>query len=107
MEAIFSSWFLGPYKVSKIWYGLFLYALQPAQHTSASFMGAILEEYLVHDFMIWLLIINTTYRKQKDMVALFVAEPQKGNSTTGKSPFFLLLQIHHFKLLQLLNYSGN
>ena len=41
------SWFLGPYKVSKIGYGLFLYALQPAERTSTSFMGAILEEYLV------------------------------------------------------------
>ena len=47
MEANFSSWFLGPYKVSKIGYGLFLYALQPAKHTSSSFMGAILKEYLV------------------------------------------------------------
>ena len=36
-----------PYKVSKIGYGLFSYALQPAKRTSASFMGAILEEYLV------------------------------------------------------------
>ena len=41
MEATFSSWFLGPYKVSKIGYGLFLYALQPAERTSISFMGAI------------------------------------------------------------------
>ena len=48
MEATFSGWFLGPYKVSKIGYGLFSYALQPAKYTSASFMGAILEEYLVH-----------------------------------------------------------
>jgi hypothetical protein len=47
MEATFSGWFLGPYKVSKIGYGLFSYALQPAKHTSASFMGAILKEYLV------------------------------------------------------------
>ena len=36
-----------PYKVSKIGYGLLSYALQPAQHTSVSYMGAILEEYLV------------------------------------------------------------
>ena len=42
MEATFSRWFLGPYKVSKIGYGL-----QPAERTSTSFMGAILEEYLV------------------------------------------------------------
>ena len=47
MEATFSSWFLGPYKVSKIGYDLFLYALQPAKRTSSSFIGAILEEYLV------------------------------------------------------------
>ena len=43
----FSGWFLGPYKVSKVVYGWFLYALQPAKRTSASLMGAILEEYLV------------------------------------------------------------
>ena len=48
MEATFSVWFLGPYKVSKIGYGLFSYALQPAKRTSVSFMGAILEEYLVN-----------------------------------------------------------
>ena len=36
-----------PYKVSKIGYGGFSYALQPAKHINASFMGAILEEYLV------------------------------------------------------------
>ena len=47
MEDTFSGWFLGPYKVSKIGYGLFSYALQPARRTSASFMGAILKEYLV------------------------------------------------------------
>ena len=47
MEVTFSSWFLGPYKVSKIGYGLFSYALQHAKITSASFMGAILKEYLV------------------------------------------------------------
>ena len=47
MEATFFSWFLGPYKVSKVGYGLFLYALKPAKRTSASFMGAVLEEYLV------------------------------------------------------------
>ena len=47
MEATFSGWFLGPYKVSKIGYGLFSYTLQPAKRTSASFMGAILKEYLV------------------------------------------------------------
>ena len=35
--------------VIKIGYGLFSYALQPAKRTSASFMGAILEEYLVTD----------------------------------------------------------
>ena len=35
------------YKVGKIGYGLFSYALQHAKRTSASFMGAILEEYLV------------------------------------------------------------
>ena len=33
--------------VIKIGYGLFSYALQPAKRTSASFMGAILKEYLV------------------------------------------------------------
>ena len=33
--------------VIKIGYGLFSYAMQPAKHTSASFMGAILNEYLV------------------------------------------------------------
>ena len=33
--------------VIKIGYGLFSYALKPAKRTSASFMGAILEEYLV------------------------------------------------------------
>ena len=49
MEATFSGWFLGPYKVSKIGYGLFSYALQPAKRTSASFMGAILKEYLVQN----------------------------------------------------------
>ena len=48
MEATFSVWFLGPYKVSKIGNGLFSYALQPAKPTSTSFMGAILEEYLVN-----------------------------------------------------------
>jgi hypothetical protein len=47
MEATFSSWFLGPYKVSKIGYDLFLSALQPTKRTSSSFMGAVLEEYLV------------------------------------------------------------
>ena len=47
METTFPVWFLGPYKVSKIGYGLFPYAFQPAKRTSASFMGAILEEYLV------------------------------------------------------------
>ena len=47
MEATFSSWFLGPYKVSIIVYGLLLYAFKPAKRTSPSFMGAILEEYLV------------------------------------------------------------
>ena len=47
MEATFSVWFLKPYKVSKIGYCLFSYTLQPAKRTSASFMGAILEEYLV------------------------------------------------------------
>ena len=47
MEATFSVCFLGPYKVSKIGYGLFSYALQPAKHPSTSFMGAILEEFLV------------------------------------------------------------
>ena len=31
----------------KFQYGLFSYALQPAKRTRASFMGAILEEYLV------------------------------------------------------------
>ena len=36
-----------PYKVSKIEYGLFSYALQPAKGTSSSFMGAILKEYFV------------------------------------------------------------
>ena len=47
IEATFSSWFVGPYKVDEIGYGLFLYALQPAKRTSSSFIGAILEEYLV------------------------------------------------------------
>ena len=47
METTFSSWFLELSKVSKNGYGLFLYALQPAKCTSSSFMGAILEEYLV------------------------------------------------------------
>ena len=58
MEATFSVWFLGPYKVSKIGYGLFSYALQPAKRTSTSFMGAILKEYLVH---ILFLSISTSY----------------------------------------------
>ena len=50
----FSGWFHGPYKVSKVVYGLFLYALQPAKRTSASFMGAILKEYLVkQQFVLW------------------------------------------------------
>ena len=40
-----------PYKVRKIGYGLLSYALQPAKGSSASFMGAILEEYLVQDFI--------------------------------------------------------
>ena len=39
--------FLEYWPLSKIEYGLFSYALQPAKHTSASFMVAILEEYLV------------------------------------------------------------
>ena len=52
MEAMFSSWFLGPHKDSKIGYGLFLYALQPAKPTSASFMGAIVKEYLVNCIVI-------------------------------------------------------
>ena len=47
MEATFAGWFLEPYKVSKIGYGLFSYALLPAKRTNASFMGAALEEYLV------------------------------------------------------------
>ena len=47
MEATFSSWFLGPYKVSKIGFGLFSYALQHAKHTIASFMDENLAEYLV------------------------------------------------------------
>ena len=38
---------LEPYKVSKFGYGLFSYALQPAKCTITSFIGAILEEYLV------------------------------------------------------------
>ena len=36
-----------PYKVSQIRYSLFSYSMQPAKCTSASFMSAILEEYLV------------------------------------------------------------
>ena len=40
-----SEWLLST--LSKIGYGLFSYALRPAKRTSASFMGAILEEYLV------------------------------------------------------------
>ena len=36
------------YKVSKIGYGLFSNALKSAKQTSASFMGAILKEYLVN-----------------------------------------------------------
>ena len=47
MEATFSGWYLGPYKVSKIGYGLISYAMQPVKLISASLMGAILEEYLV------------------------------------------------------------
>ena len=47
MEATFSSWFLGPYKVRKIEYGLLLYALQSAKRTNASFIGAILKEHLL------------------------------------------------------------
>ena len=47
MEATFAVWFLGPYKLSKIGYGVFSYALQPVKCTRTSFMGAILEEYLV------------------------------------------------------------
>ena len=47
MEATFSGWFLGPYKVIKIGYGLFSYALKLAKLTSASFRGAFLKEYLV------------------------------------------------------------
>ena len=47
MEATFSSYFRGPYNVSKIVYGLFSYDLQPAKPTIASFMDANLEEYLV------------------------------------------------------------
>ena len=43
----FSGWFHGPYKISKIGYGVFSYAVQPAKRTIASFKGAILEEYLV------------------------------------------------------------
>ena len=50
MEATFSGCFLGPYKVRKIGYCLFSYALQPDKHSSTSFMGAILEEYLVEFF---------------------------------------------------------
>ena len=47
MEATFSGGFLGRYKVIKIGYGLFSYALQPAKRTSTSLMGAILKKYLV------------------------------------------------------------
>ena len=43
--------------LSKIGYGLFSYALQPAKRTSASFMGAILKEYLVLYPMVWFLLI--------------------------------------------------
>ena len=46
MKATFLAGFLD--QVSKVFYGLFLYALQPAKRTSATFMGAILEEYLVN-----------------------------------------------------------
>ena len=37
------------YKVSKIGYRLFSYALQPVKRTSTSFMGASLEDYLVQE----------------------------------------------------------
>ena len=40
-------WDFLKYKDSKIGYGLFLHALQPAKRSSASFMGAILKEYVV------------------------------------------------------------
>ena len=62
MVATFSSWFLGPYKVGKIGFGLFLYALQHAKRTSDSFMGAILEEYLVY-FQYKLSVLYTIHNK--------------------------------------------
>ena len=49
MEATFPAGFLD--MVSKVVYGLFLYALQPANRTSASFMGAILKEFLVNSMI--------------------------------------------------------
>ena len=71
-KPLFSSWFLGPYKVSKIGYGLFLYALQSAKHTSASFMGAILEEYLVRRALLWELEglpgLNNTGHQQTGLI---------------------------------------
>ena len=57
-KPLFSGCFLGPYKVSKIGYGLFSYALQPAKRTSASFTGAILKEYLVKILYFSVLFIN-------------------------------------------------
>ena len=38
-----------------------IYALQHAKRTSASFMGAILEEYLVLDW--FLVLVSTTFAK--------------------------------------------
>ena len=74
MEATFSSWFLGPYKVSKIVYGLFSYALQPAKRTIASFMGANLEEFLVS--------FNFCSKKNDKMLKLVIG----GSAFNGASP---------------------
>ena len=47
-----SQWLL--FNQSKIGYGLFSYALQPAKRTSASLIGAIHKEYLVKAVLIYI-----------------------------------------------------
>ena len=50
-----------PYKVNKNGSGFFSYALQPAKRPRASFMGAILEEYLVVKLHSGGCVINRAY----------------------------------------------
>ena len=68
--------------VSKIMYGLFSYALQPAKCTSASFMGAILKEYLVPSHLIMFNDVLTKSLKEKNQIEL-------ANYTIYKNMFIL------------------